>query len=66
MRAASAIAASRSSASNTSQPPSASLMATNGPSVVKRLVVLHTDGRGRLGGPELEARVTPGVSLIAL
>ena len=65
MREASSIAASRSSASNTSQPPSASLTATNGPSVVSvrpsstRTVVAAS------GGCSPSPGVTPGVSLIA-
>src|SRR5215207_6651011 len=66
MRDASSMAASRSSASNRSQPPSASLTVTNGPSVVSvspsstRTVVAVS------GSSICRPGVTPGVSLTAL
>jgi len=65
MRAASSIAASRLSASKMSQPPSASLVSTNGPSVVSvrpsctRTVVAVS------GSSSWRPGVTPGVSLSA-
>src|SRR5207237_10347617 len=66
MREATSIAASRSSASNRSQPPSASLTATNGPSVVSVLPsctrTVVADSGASSGRPGL----TPGCPLLAL
>src|SRR5215211_4331288 len=66
IREATSIAASRSSPSNTSQPPSASLTATNGPSVVSVLpastrTVVAVSG----GWSQTSLGVTPGVWLTA-
>src|SRR5439155_25314921 len=65
MRDASSIAASRSSASNSSQPPSASLIATNGPSVVSVLPSCTRTVVAASGPSSWRPGLTPGVWLIA-
>src|SRR5215218_2326877 len=66
MRAASSIAASMSSASNTRYPPSASLTATNGPSVVSVLPSSTRTVVAVWGSSSWRPGLTPGVSLTAL
>jgi hypothetical protein len=65
MRDASSIAASRSSASNTSHPPSASFTATNGPSVVSIFPSSTRTVVAASGGCSPRPGVTPDVSLTA-
>ena len=65
MRAARSMAASRSSASKMSQPPNASLTATNGPSVVSVLPSSTRTVVAASGGASSVPGVTPGVWLSA-
>ena len=65
IRAASSIAASRSSASNSRYPPTASLISTNGPSVVSVLPSCTRTVVAVSGAPSPRPGVTPGVWLMA-